>query len=649
MKSAATFLNIVRVLATLRARQASRLHNQEIRDGAMGKPQSELMPFKDELATMLPPRRQWSRPGKGLRNRRGMTKEAVLRDSIIRTVQGIQSASRLPETSWGCNLIAFVERIAKRIEAADFAIKAPRLWVKKKDLSEGKIGYRIVASYEDLSDRVLLALASKSICNRVDRTFSKNSFAFRTSRPVSYNTAVRKLQDYRMTHPGDLFVTRCDIKEFFDSVEHAQILAVAGDFMRHGLIDQVHYRLIEAYLHSYDLEFARNQLQRQSPELSTGLPEGRIFPKGRCGLPQGGVLSSVLSNMVLDRLDKVLDGIVEAGGFYARYCDDMILVHSDTMVCKKYQEALLNATHEIGLELHAPIASDAVGSDFFQSKAVCLCQWSKSSHNWIPFLGYCVKADGSLRLRNESIVRQKKTLLREFTRFSARLKQENVKKNRLPKIVERFVINVKCKSIGRVDPCGRSRHAYSWIGAFPLLEHNPDVDRQLKNLDRYETSLLHQLFRMFRLSECETGARLHYMGAPYSYYGAITGMSGVLPHVHGNERRFCFRVCHSRKYRHHFSTRNLRFMRHVVLEETGLSWNDFRFQLRLYGMYRFGDAEIPKTKIRLNKTGIEENKYRTYIQNLITEMAEEELDSYDDLDPCDDGWPNEYGYSGAYS
>lgn len=636
MKSAATFLNIVRVLATLRARQASRLHNQEIRDGAMGKPQSELMPFKDELATMLPPRRQWSRPGKGLRNRRGMTKEAVLRDSIIRTVQGIQSASRLPETSWGCNLIAFVERIAKRIEAADFAIKAPRLWVKKKDLSEGKIGYRIVASYEDLSDRVLLALASKSICNRVDRTFSKNSFAFRTSRPVSYNTAVRKLQDYRMTHPGDLFVTRCDIKEFFDSVEHAQILAVAGDFMRRGLIDQVHYRLIEAYLHSYDLEFARNQLQRQSPELSTGLPEGRIFPKGRCGLPQGGVLSSVLSNMVLDRLDKVLDGIVEAGGFYARYCDDMILVHSDTIVCKKYQEALLNATHEIGLELHAPIASDAVGSDFFQAKAVCLCQWSKSFHNWIPFLGYCIKADGSLRLRNESIVRQKKTLLREFTRFSARLRQMNVERKLLSKIVERFVVHVKCTSVGQVDPCGRCRHAYSWIGAFPLLMHNPDVDRQLKNLDRYETSLLHRLLSMFRLSV------LRYLGAPYSYFGALTRTTVVLPHVHGKSegRGFCFRVGRPRVFKHYLSVRNLRFAQKVIRDETGLSLDEFRYMLDCYYALEDGVSEF---RINENKNGISEEGFRNYVRKQFSRRQAIEAMQYDE------GWPDEYVYSGSYS
>jgi hypothetical protein len=52
----------------------------------------------------------------------------------------------------------------------------------------------------------------------------------------------------------------------------------------------------------------------------------------RIGIPQGGALSGLIANIILNVADKV---VLETGAFYLRFCDDMIILHPDKSNCER--------------------------------------------------------------------------------------------------------------------------------------------------------------------------------------------------------------------------------------------------------------------------------------------------------------------------
>src|SRR2546423_3807270 len=125
-----------------------------------------------------------------------------------------------------------------------------------------------------------------------DRTFSETSFGFRPGR--SAHQAVERAQAYIAA--GYAVVVDIDLEKFFDRVNHDILMGLIAK----RVADKRILKLIRAFLNS-------------------GVMEGGLVSPSVEGTPQGGPLSPLLSNLVLDELDLEL---ARRGHRFVRYADD---------------------------------------------------------------------------------------------------------------------------------------------------------------------------------------------------------------------------------------------------------------------------------------------------------------------------------------
>ena len=125
-----------------------------------------------------------------------------------------------------------------------------------------------------------------------DRTFSETSFGFRPTR--SAHQAVEQAQTYIASGHG--FVVDIDLEKFFDRVNHDILMGLVAK----RVADKRLLKLIRGFL-------------------TAGVMEGGLVSPTEEGTPQGGPLSPLLSNLMLDVLDKEFE---KRGHRFVRYADD---------------------------------------------------------------------------------------------------------------------------------------------------------------------------------------------------------------------------------------------------------------------------------------------------------------------------------------
>jgi RNA-directed DNA polymerase len=125
-----------------------------------------------------------------------------------------------------------------------------------------------------------------------DGTFSEHSYGFRPKR--SAHQAVEQAQQYQAA--GYRWVVDLDLEKFFDRVNHDRLLAKIAE----RVSDKRLLKLIRAFLRA-------------------GVMENGLVSPAEEGTPQGGPLSPVLSNIVLNELDQELE---QRGHRFTRYADD---------------------------------------------------------------------------------------------------------------------------------------------------------------------------------------------------------------------------------------------------------------------------------------------------------------------------------------
>jgi RNA-directed DNA polymerase len=139
-------------------------------------------------------------------------------------------------------------------------------------------------------------LIQQAVLQRVqplwDPTFSEHSYGFRPGR--SAHQAVAQAQAY--VTEGYRFVVDLDLAKFFDRVNHDRLMARVAV----RISDRRVLRLIRSFL-------------------TAGVLNNGLFEDSREGTPQGGPLSPLLSNLVLDELDRELE---RRGHRFVRYADD---------------------------------------------------------------------------------------------------------------------------------------------------------------------------------------------------------------------------------------------------------------------------------------------------------------------------------------
>lgn len=141
-------------------------------------------------------------------------------------------------------------------------------------------------------DRFLQQAVMQVLQKYWDRSFSEHSYGFRPGRNA--HQAVTKAQEY--IAQGYRWVVDLDLEKFFDRVNHDKLM---GQIAKR-ITDKRVLRLIRAFLNAGVME------------------AGLVSPTDE-GTPQGGPLSPLLSNVVLDELDKELE---RRGHRFVRYADD---------------------------------------------------------------------------------------------------------------------------------------------------------------------------------------------------------------------------------------------------------------------------------------------------------------------------------------
>lgn len=153
--------------------------------------------------------------------------------------------------------------------------------------------------FQPLLDRVIQQAIAQVLTPIFDPDFSNNSFGFRPRRNAQQ--AVKQVQG--IIKDGRRIAVDVDLSKFFDRVNHNLLMTHLG------------YKVKDKYL----LKLIRRYLQ-------AGVIDNQGYSESREGVPQGGPLSPLLTNIMLDPLDKELE---ERGHRFTRYADDVtILVKS---------------------------------------------------------------------------------------------------------------------------------------------------------------------------------------------------------------------------------------------------------------------------------------------------------------------------------
>jgi len=166
----------------------------------------------------------------------------------------------------------------------------------------------------------------------IDPTFSEHSHGFRPGRRAQDAVKAARCN----VQQGKRVVVDVDLSKFFDRVNHDILM----DRLRKHIPDVRVLRLIRAYLNA-------------------GIMDGGVVMERAMGTPQGGPLSPLLANVLLDDVDKALE---RRGHSFARYADDCnVYVGS-----KKAGERVMVYLRKLydGLKLQINEAKSAVGSAF---------------------------------------------------------------------------------------------------------------------------------------------------------------------------------------------------------------------------------------------------------------------------------------------
>ena len=218
-----------------------------------------------------------------------------------------------------------------------------------------------------VTDRIIQQAISQILSPIYERKFSPHSYGFRPGRNA--HQALRKGSGY--VEDGRNIVVDIDLKTFFDVVNH----------------DRLMYRLSETIRDKRVLRLIRKYLQ-------AGVMSGGLMSQRTEGTPQGSPLSPLLSNIVLDELDKELE---KRGHKFVRYADDCNIYVRSQEAGNRVMESISNfIENKLKLKVNT------------EKSKVCKVDETK-------FLGYTILSSGDLALANQSLERLK-SKIRDVTR-----------------------------------------------------------------------------------------------------------------------------------------------------------------------------------------------------------------------------------------
>ena len=234
-------------------------------------------------------------------------------------------------------------------------------------------------------DRVIQQAIAQELTPLYEEQFSDNSIGFRPGRGA--HDALERCRKY--INEGYVYVVSMDLQSYFDTVNHSKLIEVLSRTVKDGRVISL--------IHKY---------------LKAGVMEDGGFHATTEGVPQGGPLSPLCGNVMLNELDKELE---RRGHKYVRYADDCLIL------CKSRKSA------ERTMENIVPFIT---GKVFLK---VNLQKTTESHVSKIKYLGYGFyrhKGKCRMRIHPKSVAKMKNRIRELTTRGNKWSNQEREEKRR---------------------------------------------------------------------------------------------------------------------------------------------------------------------------------------------------------------------------
>ncbi|WP_270488572.1 reverse transcriptase/maturase family protein [Butyricimonas synergistica] len=564
--------NIIDILCRLRAKLADQRHKKQLLQHLAIYKETKKT-GQDRLSainSILPPRSKWVSLKEKTRTREFITHDNRKYKQPISSFAKNKKSIKLTihfHQKYNCNyeylnkLNDFITLVKRHCLDPNYQINHPQIYsVSKSKIIEDRIECRPLCVFNQLVDKVIICLVNQYLSKLFDPFFYSESLAFRYKREyhgenkyTSHHDAIYRIQEFVLKNKKrNIYVAECDMEKFYDSVNHKIVKKSFYTLLRLAQKSNpdINFscvrRIFEKYLRCYNFqrdvyklnnnpEFWKKQEEKKgvfswvrNELLKHGFYKNeRSLIHSHIGVPQGGALSGLIANIVLNNIDQeIIKKIANKNVLYIRYCDDMILLTTNKRHCKTILNLYTKNLEKLKLVPH-PFKEIDSSSNFWKEKSKAPYKWDPINRPWISFVGYEIKRNGDTRVRKKSIRKELTKQTQVVKEIMCFLKnKERVTNNSIQESLTNRLIGM---SIGRVNLWNYTtmKNELCWINGFHALTYNKFASKQMKMLDAHRNILLKKVHYNLphtgipqnkTILSKQSLKHQRFYGKPYSYY-----------------------------------------------------------------------------------------------------------------------------------
>lgn len=509
------------------------------------------------ISRITPPRRHWNlfRPNRGMR--KDLSRSEIHAKCLAVCIRNRLLYATIQEYQWIKDLCKTVQILDDQFNAGK-TMEFPRLIPIEKPVDSTNPGpkrYRVIAVQENFIDRMLHSLVARYLQKRFRNTFSENVYGLNSSKSAS--KAVGNLIAYRKEFLGKtLWTSEVDIRQFFDTVSHSKIRSSLSRHIRKHFGDeqsvdpaaiQVLLNFMDQYSHCKVEAILYERVGVSSlmtEDLKGQLRE--INGKYGFGIPQGSPFSNLIANVLMSEADEAVEGVIAGAtgtGFYARFVDDVIMVHHQKDICNRMYAAYLKSLESLNLFGHPPDQKISTHPrEYLDQKTLQPYPWchpteSQEAHRWVAFLGYHIREDLQVRLRQSTFEKELEKQCSIIEEILNKLNRPSFVENRRMRELQNpgtlslaFIAQKRlaARTVGLDFIQGKFHldQRICWNAAFPHLKANMQGSAQLRQLDKNREKQIRKL--RARLKEVDLSVSwpewyktCRFFGHPFSYYSLV--------------------------------------------------------------------------------------------------------------------------------